>query len=272
MNEQIQTGPSLTADSRLSVAGVGLLLLAAPGIGYLLTWTNELGYADQYQIPVNLIAPQLGNVLSTTLGFAIATFLIFGLMFIFDTRIVRWVRGPIGPIEQRVLALVVLALVGIVLAIYQRSWYVVLFIPAALAFIAVSMFLPAIRGGPGRVERLRLADKAAEAAGRKVPTPLVLQELLKRVGPLWLTLGVIVLASCVLAYGAGLFAARTQLEFPVVNSPTPEVVLAIYGDTVVLAPFDRSKKTVKPEFDIVKIGSGPLHLHMQTVGPLSTQP
>ena len=72
------------------------------------------------------------------------------------------------------------------------------------------------------------------------------------------------------AYALGGVQARNQLTFLVSDTSASEVELAIYGDTVVLAPFDQATHMVRPEFDIVKIGPTPLHLRYEKVGPLKT--
>ncbi len=100
----------------------------------------------------------------------------------------------------------------------------------------------------------------------------MLNELQHRIGPFWLALVFVVFFVIILAYDAGSFQAHTQTEFLVSDTATPEDVLAIYGDTVILAPFDRSKRTVKPKFDIVKISASPLHFRVASMGPLTIQP
>ena len=88
---------------------------------------------------------------------------------------------------------------------------------------------------------------------------------------LWLGLAIAVFLLALLAYDAGSYEAHTQQDFLVLDTSTPEVVLATYGDTVILAPLDRTKRAVTPELDIFKIGTTPLRLHLKPVGPLTIQ-
>src|SRR5437762_1805542 len=104
----------------LNVAAAGLLLAAAPAIGYLLTWIHLLGYANQFDIPSDLIAPQLGDVLATTFGVGVGMLIIFGVTVMLEARIVRWSRGEFGPIEGRVGFLVLV--IGVCLVLAGLGW------------------------------------------------------------------------------------------------------------------------------------------------------
>jgi len=129
------------------------------------------------------------------------------------------------------------------------------------------LFSPIVltRGGTLR-DRLRRAD--ARGARKETPS-LVLNELQNRIGALGLALAAVVFLLGILAYDAGSYQAHTQTDFLVSDASTPEVTLAIYGDSVIMAPLDKSKRAVKPTFDIFKIGTSPLHLRVVRVGPLT---
>ncbi len=270
-------GQTLPIGSRPSfpgpdIASAGILLAAAPAIGYLVTWVNLLGYANQFHISGGLIAPQLGNVLATTFGVGVGILFIFGLIVMFEAHVLRWSRGSIGPIEGRISLLVLALLLFLILAgLSWPSGSELIAVGVVLVLGAIVAFWPGVRTRGGRLrDRLRRADEAR--AEREVQPSIVLKELQHRLGPFWLALVFVVFFVIILAYDAGSFQAHTQTEFLVSDASTPELVLAIYGDTVIQAPFDRSKRTVKPEFDIVKISASPLHFRVMSVGPLTIQP
>lgn len=258
------SAPSVPA---LNLAWGGLFLAAAPAVGYLLTWVHLLGYANQFDIPSDLIAPQLGDVLATTFGVGIGILMIFGVAVMFETRALRWSRGEFGPIEGRIgLILIATALAFVLAGLSWPSGEEVLATGVVLVIVVIGAFWPALRTRKGTVrDRLRRAD-----SGRKEPPPSqLLTELQKRTGAVLLTVALGIFLVAVLAYDAGSFEAHTKKDFLVLDGSTPEVVLATYGDTVILAPWHGSKRTVSSELEIFKIGTTPLRLRWMSIGPLT---
>ena len=75
--------------------------------------------------------------------------------------------------------------------------------------------------------------------------------------------------SVVLANLAGDAAAISQKEFLVTNTTPAMVVLRVYGDTMICAPFDRNSHEVKKSFTLLKMAEDPkLVLSLENVGPL----
>ncbi|HYT14405.1 MAG TPA: hypothetical protein VEL12_16580 [Candidatus Nitrosopolaris sp.] len=251
----------------LNAASTALLVATAPAVGYLLTWVHLLGYANQFDIPHDLIAPQLGDVLATTFGVGIGILMIFSVTLMFETRVLRWSRGNFGPIEGRIgLILIATALALLLAGLSWPSGQQVLVIGVLLVIVVIGAFWPALRTRDGTVrDRLRRAD----AARREPPPSPMVTELQNRLGAFLFTVALVVFLVGILAYDAGSVEAHTTKDFLVLDGSTPEVVLATYGDTVILASLDRSKRAVTPELVIVKIGTTPLRLHWMSVGPLT---
>jgi hypothetical protein len=68
---------------------------------------------------------------------------------------------------------------------------------------------------------------------------------------------------------AGSAAALRQTEFMVTNTVPEMVVLQIYGDNMICAPFDRNAKEVQRRFSIIKMASdSKLVLSLENIGPL----
>jgi hypothetical protein len=70
----------------------------------------------------------------------------------------------------------------------------------------------------------------------------------------------------VLAWSAGYWWAKHQDSFLVPVGAPDTVVLKIYGDKVITAPFSRSTRAVESKFKILKPDSG--QLQWEKVGPL----
>lgn len=239
---------------------VGLLLVAAPGVGYVIAYAHELGWATQFGIPVDLIAPQLGTVLA-------ATAFLFAMAFILGCAVLIYLSArssvPVSHAEAVV--------VGVITPAAILTWLISYgdpdqpFTAGSAGVVLILTLIAAIifRSGVFQ-DQLRKQDTRG-----RVESPQ-LRALMDRVGPFWLFIAIAILISSLSAYGLGGEQARNQTIFLVSDAPIPEVELAVYGDTVVLAPFDQSKHTMRPEFDIVKIGPSPLHLRFAKVGPLKT--
>jgi hypothetical protein len=239
---------------RIDPATAGLLLVAAPGVGYVIAYAHEIGQARQFGIPPGLVTTQLTDVLGATVVlFVIAVLL---PLFVLLYRSVR-PSAPIGLAE----GLVVCVLAPLAVLVWlvsagdpeQGATSVIATVLLILVLIAAIIF----RSG---IFQRRLEEDAL--ASRDAP---FVRALTDRGRTFWVVLGIAVVLSLLpFAYALGGEQARNQLIFLVSNTPAPEVELAIYGDTVVLAPIDRATHLVRPEFDIVKIGPTPLHLRSRT--------
>lgn len=239
---------------------VGLLLVAAPGVGYVIAYTHELGWAMQFGIPVDLIAPQLGDVLAAT-AFLFALALVLAFVVVTYMAVRPSVR--ISQLEKLVVIFFIPAALLLWLGSYGDPDQPVTADVAGVLLILTLIAAVIFRWGIFQ-EQLRKDNERF-----RVDSPQ-LRALWDRVGPFWLFVAVAVVISSWSGYGLGGEQARNQTIFLVSDSSIPEVELAIYGDTVVLAPFDPSKHMVRPAFDIVKIGPSPLHLRFANVGPLKT--
>ena len=238
----------------------GILLAVAPGIGYLIVWIHDFGYANHFHIPAALIAPQIGEVITTAIGLAIVIGLAFGLV---DSYL--YIRqNRVGPVEARLWMLAGVALL-FALVLYS-AWGAPWDWMATALWAAIVLFLSVPIVGPA-VLRDRRGNSEPQGS-RHLP---LLTAVTRQVGPVPLILGVAVLVIMQGAYDLGISDAQGQAVFLVSEVSPPEVVLAIWGDTVVLAPFDNSTHLVSRDFDIVKIGSQPLHLTRMPIGPLKTQ-
>jgi len=72
-----------------------------------------------------------------------------------------------------------------------------------------------------------------------------------------------------ITHAIGRAIALNQSEFLVITTSSEMVVLRAYGDKLLCAPFDRTKKEVKRTFSILKIAEDSnLKLSLEEVGPL----
>ena len=228
----------------------------------MLTYLNSIGYATHFNIPTELVTPQLSTVLATTVGLAMVGFVVLASLDVMS-------RGrqyiSLSPIEWRA-AIVLAGLFLAFLLVYGTGWVEVLIGNLMLVVLPAYLFFGRIwLRHRGHVREQMV--KEDEAVFRSSP----LLRLMSRFGVFWSLATVTLLFSAFFAVAAGNFAARTQVTFLVTDSPATDVELAIYGDTVVLAPVDLSNHRIKNEFDLVKIGSTSLHLRAVETGPLAVE-
>jgi len=135
-------------------------------------------------------------------------------------------------------------------------------------FVLLEFGLPLLTQRDKKTYREKLlAQEAHEDKIDSLPTRLA---RLLGIPSYWLLLGVFL--GVWLFHVAGDAQARRQKEFLVIAS-TPEcVVLRIYGDELICAPFNRATKEVQPSFSIIKYANSAseprLQLSLEKVGPL----
>jgi signal transduction histidine kinase len=237
-------------------------LVAAPGVGYLIAYVHEIGWATQFGIPPGLITTQLTDVLAAT-----AFLFVIAALLPLCVLLYRSVRPsvPIGLAEWLVVCVIA------PLAVFL--WFISVGDPeqgAASVIATILLILVLIAAIVFRSGIIRRRLKEDAWASRDVP---FMRALTDGGRTFWVVLCIAVVVGVLpFAYALGGEQARNQLTFLVSDKDpkAPEVELAIYGDTVVLAPFDQSTRRVRAEFDIVKIGPTPLHLRYEKVGPLKT--
>ncbi len=72
-----------------------------------------------------------------------------------------------------------------------------------------------------------------------------------------------------LSFSTGQIKAKSQDKFLIVHSVPETVVLRIYGDNLICAPFERERNQVTRSFVIRKMGDNPdIILNVEMVGPL----
>ncbi|MCK4472257.1 MAG: hypothetical protein KAW49_10775 [Anaerolineae bacterium] len=125
------------------------------------------------------------------------------------------------------------------------------------------------RGKGTYLEKLEAEDRDAREIAKtaKWVVPDWLAQALDRIG----IIGLVFLTTILLARGVGGTLASSQQEFLVTSTSPEMVVLRIYGDNLVCAPFNRSTGEVEQRFVVLKTAEDPdLMLALEEVGPLSS--
>lgn len=209
-----------------------------------------IGYCDFFQIPASFVSLNLPTMLWIGLRLEVGFFFVlfvagpaYWLLRSYDHKMAN---------SDTILVLlphVALVLLEILLGLPWRDWrwslvvLVVLAIPGAFVFPFASP--SSIRISPYATDMLRQASLV-------VP---------------WLMISVSV------AMEMGRAVAIKQRDYLVPDSAPTTVVLSHFGETLVVALFDRSTKEVEPSFWVIKTGEDPkLLLRWESVGPLHPKP
>jgi hypothetical protein len=247
--------------SRRDALSVGALLAVAPGVGFILSWAHEYAYTDQFGVPSNLIAPQLSDVLITVLLLVVVAFAVFSALELYLGVRSAGARR-IGSIERGLAGMLVMALLVVAVEVQPVSLATRIFAPVAwvLFGLAIFVFTPIGRKGTYR-ERL---DAGRLALGER-------DSLVDRIGirAHWLfaaSVAIIVLVTSLLSGG---LEAAWQTNYLVTTSGPPELVVRIYGDTVILAEYDAATHQIPRRYHVQKLGNQPLDFEQRHLGHLS---
>jgi hypothetical protein len=242
----------------------GVVLAAAPFLGYLGTYLRERGFADYFAIPQQLISVNLGDVLSFTFGFAVAlTGAVIGVDF-FRTVIGQEdnpMRLP-SLISIAVLAVSFLEMVLFGLSLEQWKYWG---IPLAILVAGWGYLIVAPHLKHGFVAS---ASLPREEQPSDLRAHTILDELMVRFGPGVLVVVIYIAAGLFVGWSLGRAEAVNKVDYLVPASNPSLVVLRIYGDTVVAANFDRRHRRVGRDFVIWKISGQGVRLNLRRVGPL----
>lgn len=248
----------------------GLIITASPIVGYMLSFLYEMGFAGVFKIPSQFITISLTNFFVATGSLFMIALLLFQLSNLAFV-VFSGLSTSDSPVYRRLVRLspgLLFSMVLLLLTVGTRSSVWISVVGVSAIFIFFEFVFPCItqRDKVTYLEKLKaqdqldrqredLLDYISQRAGRPVITIVTF-------------LGLI---AC-LYYFAGYTTALKQSEFLVADTSPERVVLRIYGDKMICAPFDRTTGTVEKNFVILKMAEDPsMALHLEKIGPLSLE-
>jgi len=227
----------------------------------------EKGYCDTFGIPISFISIDLTNVFITVgILIGIIAFWILGLAIITSLK-------PKSPTLKRVLS----PLFGptwlflLLLILFWGSWiYLIIFV---IAYIVVALVLV--------LSNLKEKEKTKSEITQEVKTQnefnprleAFINSLVSKIGKrstviIFITFFVSFIL-VTLSFLVGTVNATKQTDFLIPSTNNSSIVLRIYGDNLVCAPFDRASKIMQREYFIIKLGESPTtSFKMENIGPL----
>jgi hypothetical protein len=254
-----QQGPDVdqaTKRPRVWPFSLALIIAAIPALGYLFAYSYQAGYAQAFGIPPDLIRLSILDVLGVwfpVLGLIVMALGAGGVFVLFLPvealpRAARWVATALGA-----------GIIAAFLNIISAGWKVwVVF----LVLTAIVLFVPLVFSKRGR------KPKKQEGSRR----PIVIDYVTP-----WIWAVVVVVVFAVWSGVMGWSYATQRTDFMVLSGEPPLVVLQVYDDVLVTAPYTPASggKTgeVVEAFTIYKVDALPSRpVVYLRVGPLKASP
>lgn len=220
----------------------GIIIAASPVMAYILLYCYEAGFIDSFMIPREFMAIELPSVVLIA---ALTLALISSGMFL----IIPLIRSKIEILQKFgwILLIGAISLPTFLLSLVKMSKLISAVFLVIYLLIIVSLLISR--------RKITIVDYFNRYLGHEITffTPMIL----------------LLLSGGILANVIGLADAQTKEEFLIIKTSSEMVVLRIYGDKLICAPFDRTKKEVKRTFSILKIAEDSnLKLSLEKVGPL----
>jgi hypothetical protein len=242
----------------------GLILAAGPVLAYGIVFAHEVGYADVFEIPLGFVSIDVTSILIVTVAMVPVLYALSWLAYMGLSLL----PAHDSPIRQRLQRLLVPSLLFVLfLMLYGARWLEWLWTAVFLLIVTFLEFgLPLIKQRKETTYHDKLI--AQDQAERETSMPIL--DLFHRfAGPGGYLAFVGLIAMLVISHSVGRASALDEDEFLVTTTSEEMVVLRIYGDNLICAPFDRATREIKRSFVVLKIGEDPdLVLNLETVGPL----
>jgi hypothetical protein len=273
-NSQGTVSPDNKQENKSSIFTEAAWLAIASAVAYLSAFIYERGYVSYFGIPQEFINISLIHLL--IFGAGILS-LLWGVFAFFDVvfPFIRPKHPYLAPLVPWIAVLFLLiVLIPLFIFGWLGKWFFLFTLTGWFLFVFVFLILPLITYRKSGSWTERYNKKLESFSNRNQANTIQ--------GGAWQTFidkrfgyrhaGFLILLAfqgLILINLAGLTKAEKQEKFLITNTTPAMVVLRVYGDNMICAPFDRSNKEIKKGFVILKIAEDKqLVLNLENVGPL----
>jgi hypothetical protein len=253
-----------TKNTEKLIFSEGLLIGLASAGAYLFSFYYEKGYASVFKIPTAFIDVSLRTILL----FGAISFGLFLLFFPLADLLVQFSLRNSNPTLRRAISPLIPLIFLLWIEIYLfgiQEW--LRWGPFALGLIIVLIFFfvfpLVVQKGSNFSDKL----KAQEEVDAKFPG--VFTVIGKNFGKEFVILIIALIYGIIISESIGVSEAIRQKEFLITNTNPEMVVLRIYGDNLICAPFDRDSGIVETNFMVLKVPTDTgLKLKLENIGSL----
>jgi hypothetical protein len=262
-----ETTPDKPKDKKTRLLSEGIMLALASAGAYLFAFFYEQGYTAYFEMPSQLINVSLVNIL--IFGMMAITFVTFTFMM---TNTVWMLLPKLHPYLAFHLPRILVAICFFVIypiLMFGFSGWRIWILP--LVFFSLMAFMTLILPLWGHKKAGNISQRYdAMMEAERNSKPDLTDKFAARFGTVASFMVAILIGLMIFTYWSGRAEAVNQRNFLVVNSVPEMVVLRIYGDNMICAPFNRETKEVQKSFIIIKAAEDPkLTFNLEEVGPLT---
>lgn len=242
----------------------GILLAILPVAAYSLAFAFEAGYFNYFGIPMNLVQINLKIVLIVIASISGALFTIFMFANVIS---IFWPTHSALQIKFIRLFIVIMPYLWkfLVYGRMIRYWEI------AVGFIGFTVFYEFVWPMFQFRNKKSYLDKLSEneISENKERSKHLIGRLFNSLGTFGSAFVIALLLGSFMSYDAGEAKATTQKEYLTVGESSNIVVLRVYDDMVICAPFNRDAKEIASKFIFRKLGDDPKLMYVrENIGPL----
>jgi len=235
----------------------GILVVIGPAIGYGIAFIREWSYCNYFGIPSEFIKLDMTNIIIAVVeGIGLVLIVAF-LLYVYRYYEKRTKEG-LGPIKRRLMMIGLLGTMWVYFGIRYSDWIwwvvglagVILF---TLLLIVFPFIIHSIRHKKFEGFRKKLEEED------KIPwkDADLFDDINNRIGFPVYPLIFIVFLLFLAPYLGGSLQASNKQDFLIPSTNPNSVVLKIYGDNLVCAPFDAETNIVEKSFFILNVNDEP---------------
>jgi hypothetical protein len=245
----------------------GVILAAAPVFGYLLVFAYEAGFCSIFGIPPEFISLNTVTVIIAALGIAVTFALLFALST-FETTVLGYFykRIPflfLSALRKTVSTLLIGGMILYMIKAPTKHWLFLFLLVLVNFIVGIAVPYITIRRQEGHCNVSKIYERNIKENAK------TFENYLRQSVVMTIILVLMFIALLFLSFSTGQIKAKSQDKFLIVHSVPETVVLRIYGDNLICAPFERGRKQVTRSFVIRKMGDNPdIILNVEMVGPL----
>jgi len=242
----------------------GLLVAIASAVAYLLAFYYEKGFTSYFKIPTHFVGVGIVNI------FIVIALAISFLLFILPTAdfifaLLRRLHPVLYPLVSGLLFMSLFLVMHLYLFGLSNWPLFIVHLVVLFIIVFIALVLPMI----AHRKKGKVLERLEEQQNLDRSHVGIFDVMATKFGRSSVLVIAFSLLSINFAENAGRAQAMKQTEFLVVSTEPEMVVLQIYGDSIICAPFKRETKEVETRFRIMKIAEdSKLALNLEKVGPL----
>lgn len=241
----------------------GIIIATVPVIGYWIAFLFEFGYCNYFNIPSTFVEIGIQNIMIAIIGLLGLLAIIFNFANFFFMSF-KWLPKTIKASLQRIFLASAFTYGFFLFNKHPISQVILITSIMFIFLIFIEFVFPLIRQTKtkGYLEKLKAQDKFDFEEHTLLDVAAI------KIGYNKFLLIYLVFILSFLAYFAGSYNAKYQINFLVLNNEKELVVLKTYSKFFLAAKFDRKTKTIFTEYKLIPVDTQLGIFKFEQIGPL----